>query len=164
MDVWYFITLAGEARIWLLISALIAILYVVGVLRRNEYTKKCTAVFLVSVWLTVGLVFILKGFIPVERPCIPCVSGAEGCNPYCPTDSSFPSGHSAIIFSVFSSLYLCAKKRKFIPLFIVPFLVSASRYVLGVHSPIDIVAGGILGAGVSLFAFFLYEKKLRFYI
>jgi undecaprenyl-diphosphatase len=66
-------------------------------------------------------------------------------------DLSFPSGHAATSFAGATLLSLL------VPRLAVPFLALAaaiawSRVYVGVHYPLDIAAGAVLGAGVALAA------------
>jgi len=89
---------------------------------------------------------------------------------------SFPSGHSSTSFSgmVFLSLYLAGKLRilsnhngsmvaktmiVFSPL-LISMLIAVSRTMDYHHNFGDIVAGSLLGAGISLFTYFLYFPSL----
>ncbi len=166
MNLWYAITLIGEPGIWMFSTGILLIVYV---LLRNkmsegkrEVVKKGFFVFIVSIWLTLGVAFCLKSVINTERPCLSCEPYVEGCNPYCSNDSSFPSGHAAVIFAVFSSVYVNIRKKWFAPLFVIPFLVSISRYFLGVHHIIDIVFGTVMGVFIPIIIFAFYEKILSF--
>lgn len=61
---------------------------------------------------------------------------------------SFPSGHAANAFMVaviLSSLH----KRKWPVFYSAAFLVSLSRVYLGVHYPLDVLAGAVLGLGLT---------------
>ncbi len=166
MDLWYVITLIGEPEIWMALTGVLLVLHIF--LRKKMgkekkvMVKRGFFVFIVSVWVTLGVVFGLKSVINTERPCVACEPYVEGCNPYCPGDSSFPSGHAAIIFAVFSSIYVNIRKKWFAPLFLVPFAVSISRYFLGVHHIPDIVFGTLVGVFIPIIVFAFYEKILGF--
>jgi len=69
--------------------------------------------------------------------------------------NSFPSGHAqtaagaAVIFGL-----LYRRLLLILPLCLLAALVALSRVYLGVHFPLDVLAGFALGAGVSLGAWF----------
>ena len=65
---------------------------------------------------------------------------------------SFPSGHT--LHAVAFTLVACAHYPVLAPL-LVPFtlLTAASRVVLGLHYPSDVLAGAAIGAGVALASF-----------
>ncbi len=165
VDVWYLITLVGKPEIWLILAGMLVLAYLPIMWRlpkeRKDFVKKCVVVFTVSLWLIAGVTFFLKYSIPAERPCIPCEGGRTDCNPYCPKDGSFPSGHTAIVFGVSTSLFVIFRRKKFLFLFAVALLVGVSRYVLGVHYPIDIVAGGIIGIVIPVAVSAIYERFVR---
>jgi undecaprenyl-diphosphatase len=61
-----------------------------------------------------------------------------------PDHGSFPSGHTlhAVMAAVLTTTLLSTVASIFI---VVAILMAASRVVLGVHYPTDVVAGGVLG-------------------
>ncbi len=58
--------------------------------------------------------------------------------------SSFPSGHAAISFALSFAVYHYNKKIGII-FFIASFLIAISRVFVGVHWPLDILGGAIVG-------------------
>jgi membrane-associated phospholipid phosphatase len=68
--------------------------------------------------------------------------------------NSFPSGHSATAFSLFTALALLLPKYKWFFL-IFATLVALSRVALGVHFLSDILVGSLIGAITSIY---LYDK------
>ncbi|MBI4379560.1 MAG: phosphatase PAP2 family protein [Nitrospinae bacterium] len=63
--------------------------------------------------------------------------------------ASFPSGHSQTIFTVVTILsYLY--RRYIIVLFFIASLSAISRVYIGVHYPLDVLAGGAIGVLVSI--------------
>lgn len=92
-----------------------------------------------SVW---GLVEeVIKPMVARSRPSLEMgaivVGGGSG-------GFSFPSGHAAIAWAM--AIFLSYKEPRLRKLFYALALaISLSRIYLGVHYPLDVVAGGILG-------------------
>lgn len=57
---------------------------------------------------------------------------------------SFPSGHAAFYFAIATVVYFYNKKLGIL-FFIASFLMGVSRVFVGVHWPLDIVAGAVVG-------------------
>ncbi len=78
-----------------------------------------------------------------------------------PTDYSFFSGHAASSFSIATLAILFLRKRfKWIYLiWIYPLLFSFSRIYLGVHYPLDIIVGALVG---MCFAYLFYAIHQKF--
>ena len=68
--------------------------------------------------------------------------------------NSFPSGHSATAFSLFTALALLIPKFKWLFLIFASF-IALSRVALGVHFLSDILVGSLIGALTSIY---LYNK------
>ena len=69
--------------------------------------------------------------------------------PYDPTATSFPSGHASFYFALSTIIY-GYNRRAGIYFYVASFFISISRVFVGVHWPLDIVAGAILGIVVGL--------------
>lgn len=78
-----------------------------------------------------------------------------------PTDYSFFSGHASSSFSITVLVFLfLRKKMKWAVLFFIwPILFCVSRIYVGVHFPIDIFVGSLVGI---LSAFLFYKMYNRF--
>jgi undecaprenyl-diphosphatase len=72
-------------------------------------------------------------------------------------DLSLPSGHAATSFAGATILAL-ARPRAAVPLYVLAALIAWSRVYVGVHYPLDVVAGAILGVGVALAAVGLWRR------
>jgi undecaprenyl-diphosphatase len=62
--------------------------------------------------------------------------------------SSFPSGHATLMFALALGVY-SYNRRWGIVMFAFAFLISAARIVAGVHYPLDILVGALLGLFIS---------------
>jgi undecaprenyl-diphosphatase len=79
-----------------------------------------------------------------------------------PTDYSFFSGHAASSFSITLLVFLMLRRRyKWAILFFIwPILFSTSRIYVGVHFPLDIIVGVLVGIFSGSTFYLLYKKFL----
>ncbi len=75
--------------------------------------------------------------------------GAEG---------SFPSGHVVFLFALGTVIYFFNKKIGILFL-IGSFLVGIARVFVGIHYPLDILGGVIIGVLSAVFIKFLFKKR-----
>ncbi len=85
----------------------------------------------------------------------------ESCGVRLPTDSSFPSGHTAACFCV-AAVLLFRYKLKALPALIVAFLVAISRIYLCVHYPTDVLGGMIIGTLCGVAGHFVARAVEKF--
>lgn len=132
----------GDGGPWVVVMLLLP-LPLLGGLHGSVAALQMAAVGAVNL----GLYLALKHRIGRRRPFVDC-PGIRCCTR--PLDSfSFPSGHAlhAVAFALILSHHYPALA---IPLWIYAALVAASRVVLGLHYPSDVLAGGALGALIAL--------------
>lgn len=75
---------------------------------------------------------------------------------------SFPSSHAMNMFGqamLLSLLY--RRKRVWIITFAFAATIGFSRIYVGVHYPLDVLAGAVFGTCIGLFVFFVYSLVLR---
>ncbi len=77
-----------------------------------------------------------------------------------PHDFSYPSGHALIVWTGVSSTFYYLRKRYVYLLSIEAALVSYSRVYVGVHWPLDVVGGAVLGVAISMIAVYIAESGL----
>ncbi|RLA86535.1 MAG: hypothetical protein DRG40_02735 [Deltaproteobacteria bacterium] len=71
---------------------------------------------------------------------------------YCPSSPSFPSSHATNVFATVT-FFVLLYRRWCYPLFVLAASVGLSRIYLGVHYPLDVMAGALLGMGCALAVF-----------
>ena len=67
---------------------------------------------------------------------------------YEPTDSSFPANPAAVAFAMATAVWL-GNRRAALPLFCLAGVWCLARVYSGLFYPSDILAGGLIGAGVA---------------
>ncbi|MFC1851721.1 phosphatase PAP2 family protein [candidate division CSSED10-310 bacterium] len=72
---------------------------------------------------------------------------------------SFPSSHAANTFAV-ATLWYTYLKGPYWLLFFLAAAISYSRIYLGVHYPLDVIGGALLGILTALFWFYCYQDIL----
>ncbi len=83
-----------------------------------------------------------------------------------PTNFSFFSGHASSSFSITTlvHLFLRRKVKRSWVFFIWPMLFAASRIYVGVHYPIDIIVGALVGIGSAVLIYMLYKRLIVPYL
>ena len=101
----------------------------------------------------VALVLTLLGVIGLK-----VVSGREGT----PLRGGWPSGHAAIAFAAWMAIAFVTSGTSYGTLvaaltFILALLVCHTRVEAGVHTTGEVIAGAVVGAGMTLVVFQLFE-------
>ena len=115
-----------------------------------NWVKRFYFIFLTILSLLIGrgiIVSAIRFFWPRPRPFValnfePLINMAAA--------PSFPSGHAALFFTLAAVAYLI-NRRWGIYLFIGAIINALARVAVGVHWPLDIVGGAVLGIIVVLF-------------
>ncbi len=142
MDFWTFITFLGNSEAYLILIPFVYFL----VSRRIGWR-----ILLLTV-ISAAVVHALKDFFKAPRP-------PEELRKVKVHGYSFPSGHATGAGAFWSYLALSLKnKYAYIISAMLILLISVSRVVLQVHYIQDIIAGALLGIGISI-AFYYLDKK-----
>lgn len=109
----------------------------------------------------VGVIFsyIIKQFVDIERPESYLEQTTHLIMNTIP-QKSFPSDHATVSFAFAASLLFTSFTKTGYIFLIFAILMNISRIIVGVHWPLDILAGsltGILAASV----FFIYLKEVK---
>lgn len=143
------ITNIGSYIIWIIICVILAIFG--GEKGRN-----------VAIILFIAIIFghlvseLLKYIILRPRP----YEVLQGVHQLALVDtSSFPSGHATTIFI---GCVILGKKYGYMILFLIlAVTISFSRIYIGVHYPSDVIAGALLGIGISLLVLHYEDNILK---
>jgi diacylglycerol kinase (ATP) len=96
----------------------------------------------VSLVVVVILVIIIKAFVGKGEP----------------LRGGMPSGHAAVSFSIWSATFFLVNSLAIIILtFLLALMVSWSRWSFGIHRPREVVAGALLGAGITFLFFVIFS-------
>lgn len=137
-------------------------LWVTGMISDNKTLKKDALFALEGFAFSQTLSFGIKAVVNKERPHEADSTLISLKNA---TNGSFPSGHTSEAFATATSLTLITKKWYVaVPAYTWAAFVGHSRLYLGVHYPVDVFAGALLGTGSSLLAYKLnkwmhHDKK-----
>lgn len=152
------ITLYGREIFWPIV---LIMLFIFG----GKIGKKTAVIAAISMILLMPLVSVIKDVIDRPRP---NVSGVETF-PVSADTFSFPSGHATIVsagLATVSIMFRGNMKRTvlYVGLTFEAALVCFSRIYVGVHYPLDVVGGVLLGTGfsfllVGLTQSFLFKTK-----
>jgi undecaprenyl-diphosphatase len=84
--------------------------------------------------------------------------------PYCPISGSFTSNHAANHFALgtFCFITLRSSFRRFAWLFYVwAFMIGYAQVYVGVHFPLDIAGGALLGILIGLLSGSFFQRRIR---
>ncbi len=136
-----------------------AIFIVLGLMRVFGYPKHkmAFAVTLISVILVSIIIKIINYYFFIPRPFVsfPIITLINGDR----LDSTFPSQHTSIMAAATFSYYYY-HSRLFPYLLFLTLIIGFSRIFVGVHYPLDILGGLILGSFTS----FITIKCIRYFI
>lgn len=106
---------------------------------------------LVAVWLSLAL----RQLIGRDRP--PLVYREPEPLVSLPHSGAFPSGHASSAFAC-ATVIAYASPRLAAPAFVLAAAIAWSRVYVGVHWPLDVVGGALLGAAVGTLVVFLARR------
>ncbi len=127
--------------IWFMFAGLFVLWVIDGKIKKEQVLHA-----LIAVSLVVVVSELIKAFFPTLRPYL--VNGSHPLVFLTETDGSFPSSHTALAFSLATTIWLHDKKIGWLYL-ICAVVIGIARVMANVHYPRDIFAGAVLGILVS---------------
>jgi undecaprenyl-diphosphatase len=119
--------------VWLVLTVFAALL-----LRRPLVFPLVVSAYFLSAAITDMLKLSVDRHRPVDHPLVAL-----------PTSHSFPSGHAATSFACAGSLAPFVSRRGQIVLYLLAAAIAYSRVYVGVHYPLDVLAGAAIGLAVA---------------
>lgn len=154
-----YITYLGEFGAGAIVCAIVLLIF-----KKTRWSGVAVAIALVFDVLIVNVV--LKLSVNRARPWqdFPGLGFQEFHNSVSvrePTDSSFPSGHTAALFAAAVALVLYYKVKG-LPALGVAVLVAISRIYLCMHYPTDVLGGILIGSACGVAGYFLMKLVKKF--
>ena len=131
-------SLGDKGLIWIALTAVLL------VIPRTRRIGVAVAVSLILELLLCNV--LLKPLIARPRPFD--VAGFDGLLVAPPGDFSFPSGHTGASFACAAALFFSGS-RLWVPTLALAVVMGFTRLYLYVHSPIDVLAGALLGVATG---------------
>ena len=124
--------------------------------------KKSSILILVFIGLLVllcdqGSVQLFKNIFERLRPCH-TLENVRLVTDRCGGQFGFVSSHATNVFGIAIFVGKILNKKLFAILFVWAALISYSRVYVGVHYPLDIIGGMVLGTSIALVLFSIYQK------
>jgi undecaprenyl-diphosphatase len=135
--------------VWIVLAAVLALVW-----KRYALVVFTVLAVAVSDWASIGL----KAVFDVERPSMRYAKPNPLVTP--PLDGSFPSGHAATSFAAATVLSF-ARPRWAPAFFLLALAIGFSRVYVGVHYPLDVVGGAVLGVVVATALRMLVKGRRR---
>ncbi len=128
---------------------------------KNKNEQKIALLFLLySTFVALFINIIIQKLVHFDRPETALENSGNLILEHIP-DASFPSDHTAVSIAFVTALYLFGFRKIALVFLPFAFAMNISRIVVGVHWPLDVIVGTIIG---FLSAIFVYKVVQHFEI
>jgi undecaprenyl-diphosphatase len=135
---------------------LLILVVVVEIWRRDMFLKGRLMQDILALGVTVASVYgttsVLRDLVGRIRP----LWELNAPHLLIQTLPSFPSGHTSFLFGLATFIYAYGEKRFAVFLYVCALLVGLARIAAGVHYPLDIVGGALVGVLTALAVQFVF--------
>lgn len=122
-----------------------------------QKNSKKAIIVAIPVALAWGISFILKKIIHAPRPFVEFTN----VHPlFIESGYAFPSSHATVFAGLAVALFFVNKKVGYL-FAVFALFIGVTRIISGVHSPVDILGGYILGAGVTIIFNLCFTARKR---
>lgn len=149
--------------IWFSAEVLIVVILAIGMfslMHDKDTYRGIRRVFVVffAAFSAYALSDVLNYLYPAARPFI----ALEQIQPLFPHGGydSYPSGHASFAFGFTIMLSFFRKKLGYTLIFFA-FVIGVSRIAAGIHWPIDILGGLLLGMSAAFVTYYFYSKQIE---
>lgn len=124
----------------------------------KDEQKKSLLFLFHSTLVALVINIIIQKFIHFDRPESALQNSGRLILEHIP-DASFPSDHTAVSIAFVTALYLFGFRK--VALIFLPFalMMNTSRVIVGVHWPLDVIAGTIIGCLSAIFVYKVLQNK-----
>ena len=147
----------------------ILLIYLIKYHRQEKYLF-CIFLIVAIICSDSLLCNLLKNWVQRTRPCdeLSLASQIHLVLKHCSGGFSFPSAHAAnhATFAVFTGLFFRGKphgKLLFGILMCWALVIAFAQVYVGVHYPVDVIAGYLIGTTNGIFFFYLYTKANSYF-
>ncbi len=153
----YYLDFTSHALAKFLPFGIIFLLILLTIKDKVKYGPISFQAVLAGIFTKIFIVTPFEIFMPRERPFV-----VLGFDPLVPKEASpaFPSSHATFFFAL-STVIFFKNQRLGIFLYICSILISLSRVHTGLHWPLDVLAGAMLGIATGLIFQKIKEKRSR---
>ncbi len=109
---------------------------------------------------------VIKEIFPRLRPCRDpeIAHSIRFIVKYCPSSSSFTSSHAVNHFAIATFIYMTFKNalsHKWALVFLWAMMISYAQVYVGVHFPVDVIAGAIFGIAIGFGISTLFNRYVK---
>ena len=138
-------------------------LFFVSRANHDHYDENSAVLTGVSIGLAVGVTYSLKTIFRRERPFTILPNVYYDRNTFLTDRYSFPSGHTAVTFSMATAMTLRYPDKPLLisGMYFYATVVSLGRIYLGVHYPTDALTGMLVGSGSAVVVFSMRKEIIK---